>query len=179
MRFKALMLGALLLATPAAGEVNVNELLGRAEKGDATAQTVIGLMYLRGEQFAPDEKTAARWLQRAARQDTFIARYALGTLLCPSCVPTPDYAEAAERYRAAAEHGSPLAQANLAVMLTEGRGMRRDPVEALMWYELAARAEQEGIAALAARERDALAATLTAQQVTAARAQAAAFKPKR
>jgi len=176
---KALVLGAVLLAAPAAGEVNVNELLGRAEQGDAAAQTVIGLMYLRGEQFAPDEKTAAGWLLRAARQDTFIARYALGTLLCPSCLPPPDYAEAAERYRAAAEHGSPLAQANLAAMLAEGRGMGRDPVEALMWYELAARAELEGIATLAARQRDALAATLTPPQVTDARARAAAFRPKR
>jgi len=178
-RKAAWLVAGLLLAAPAAGDVYVNELLGRAERGDAEAQTMLGFLYLRGEQVVPDTAVAAQWFLRAAQQGDFTARYALGTLLCPTCVPAPDYAEAAKRFRAAAEHGSPLAQANLALLLAEGRGAARNPVEALMWYEIAARAEQEGVATLAERQRQALAAGLTPQQISEARARAAAFKPRR
>jgi len=178
MRLKLLALCGLLLTAPAAGDIKVGELLGLAEDGDAVAQTALGLMYLRGEEVVADERTAARWFHRAAQQGTFIARYALGSLVCPTCAPPPDYAESARRYRAAAQRGAALAQTNLAFLLAEGRGVGRDPVEALMWYEIAARTGQEGVAALAARQRDALAARLTAAQVAEAQARAAQFKPR-
>src|SRR5256885_15736452 len=98
MRRLAVLLLALLPILPATGDIPVGELLSRAGRGDATAQTVLGIMYLRGDEVSPDTRTAADWLLKAASQGSFIARYALGTLLCPSCVPEPDWSEAAARF---------------------------------------------------------------------------------
>jgi TPR repeat protein len=173
-----LLLAALALATPAAADSRVNDLLRAAQQGDAQAQTELGFMYLRGDQVVADIDIAARWFLRASQLGSFKARYALGTLLCATCVPAPDYAEAAKRFRAAAEHGAALAQANLALLLAEGRGAAKDQVEALMWYELATRAQQEGVAELAMRERDALASRLTPQQISEAKSRAERFTPK-
>ena len=178
MRRLAVLLLALLPILPAAGDIPIGDLITRADRGDATAQTVLGIMYLRGEQVAPDTHKAADWLLRAAEQNYFIARYALGTLLCPSCVPEPDWREAAARFRDAAERGQALAQTNLAHLLKEGRGVARDPAQALMWYEIARRAPQEGVAALAKREADELALNLPHDQVYNARNNATRFMPK-
>jgi TPR repeat protein len=181
MRKTVFIIATLLLAAPAAAgaaDAKLGEMLARAERGDAWAQTMLGFMYLRGEQVVADIDQAARWFLRASQQGSFTARYALGTLLCPTCVPKPDYAEQVARYRAAAEHGAALAQANLASLLADGRGTAKDPVEALMWYELATQAQQQGVAEFAQRRRDALAQRLTPQQIAEARARAAGFRPK-
>jgi TPR repeat protein len=178
MRRLAVLLLVLLPVLSAAGDIPVGDLMTRADRGDATAQTVLGIMYLRGDQVAPDTRIAANWLLKAAAQDSFIARYALGALLCPSCVPEPDWSEAAGRFREAAERGQALAQANLARLLKEGRGVPQDPAQALMWYEIAKRAPQEGVAALARREADELALNLPHDQVFNARTNATRFMPK-
>jgi uncharacterized protein len=49
-----------------------------------------------------------------------------------------DYAEGARWYRAAAEQGNAPAQANLATLYFEGKGVALDHAEAAKWYRRAA-----------------------------------------
>jgi len=49
-----------------------------AEKGDAKAQSILGLMYSYGEGVPVDFREAARWYRRAAEQSSSVAQYNLG-----------------------------------------------------------------------------------------------------
>ncbi len=49
-----------------------------AEKGDAKAQSILGLMYSYGEGVPVDYREAARWYRRAAEQSSGVAQYNLG-----------------------------------------------------------------------------------------------------
>jgi len=49
-----------------------------------------------------------------------------------------DFKEAAKWYRAAAEQGDALAQANLGQLYFDGRGVEFDLVQAYKWYKLSA-----------------------------------------
>ena len=49
-----------------------------------------------------------------------------------------DLSTASRLYRVAAEQGHSQAQISLGLMYAFGRGVRRDPVEAVKWYRLAA-----------------------------------------
>ena len=69
-----------------------------------------------------------------------------------------DYGLALRLYRLAAEQGDADAQNNLGGMYAEGLGVPADPVEAYMWFELAA---EQGHA-MAGRNREFLAASLSA-----------------
>jgi TPR repeat protein len=51
-----------------------------AEKGDAKAQSILGLMYSYGEGVPVDYRESARWYRRAAEQNSSVAQYNLGML---------------------------------------------------------------------------------------------------
>ncbi|GMQ76570.1 MAG: hypothetical protein BMS9Abin01_1852 [Gammaproteobacteria bacterium] len=51
-----------------------------AEKGDAKAQSILGLMYSYGEGVPVDYRESARWYRRAAEQNSNVAQYNLGML---------------------------------------------------------------------------------------------------
>lgn len=55
-------------------------LLARAERGDARAQTYVGVMHLRGQGLPQDFRAAAHWLHLAAEADVPAAQYLLGLL---------------------------------------------------------------------------------------------------
>ena len=57
-----------------------NRLLPLAERGDARAQTYVGIMYLRGEGVPHNFDEAARWLREAARAGVSEAQYFLGLM---------------------------------------------------------------------------------------------------
>ncbi|MCZ6482852.1 MAG: peptidoglycan-binding protein, partial [Alphaproteobacteria bacterium] len=130
-----------------------------AENGDADAQKAIGDLYLKGFWGKKNSAKAATWYRKAAEQGHAGAKEALLRLgakrqggprqAAPSDAPTEyqkgqaaykrrDYAEAARRYRKAAEQGHVSAQFRLGIMYAKGRGVRRDYAEALKWYRKAA-----------------------------------------
>ena len=82
-----------------------------------------------------------------------------------------DPAKAARWYRKAAEQGLPEAQYSLGQMYAEGRGVRKDLVEAHMWLSLSARAGFDA----AHRALVALEHQLTADQIGLAEAMATAM----
>ena len=51
-----------------------------AEQGDATAQTLVGLMYASGQGVQPDGGAAAMWMRRAADQEHVPAQVVLAQM---------------------------------------------------------------------------------------------------
>ncbi|MFQ6018911.1 MAG: peptidoglycan-binding protein [Kiloniellaceae bacterium] len=128
-----------------------------AENGDADAQKAIGDLYVQGFWGKKDYAKAATWYRMAAEQGHVEAKESLRMLeakgqgrprqAAPSHAPTEykkgqaahkrrDYAEAARRYRKAAEKGHVSAQARLGWLYYSGRGVPQDYVRALLWLNL-------------------------------------------
>ncbi len=134
-----------------------------ADSGLVEAQYNLGFAYETGRGVKKDEGQAARWYKQAADHGYARAQYNLGILLEDGRGLTKDPAAAAALYRSAAEQGFAPAQVNYGLILSEGKpGVARDPVQAFVWLN---RAVQNGANPEA---RDALAKTLTAEQVSAA-----------
>jgi TPR repeat protein len=92
-----------------------------------------------------------------------------------------DYAEALKWYRVAAERGYANAQNNLGNLYAQGHGVMQDYVQAHMWFDLAAtriRASNTEGRALFIKNRDVVAAKMTAAQIAEAQRLAAEWKPK-
>lgn len=107
-------------------------------RGDARAETNLGVMALRGEGRNVNYSTAAAHFRKAAEAGSAAARYNLG-LMHDSGIGFPHNPQAAVReYRIAAEQGLAEAQYRLAVMVEHGYGTSADPREAKRLYEMAA-----------------------------------------
>jgi len=137
-------------ATAAAGDTNVKstppssnsmafqETKARAEKGEAAAESELGLMYDLGQGVAQDYAEAVKWFRKAAEQGHPGAQLLLG-LHCQNGDGTrQDYAEAVKWLRKAAEQGGAAAQYNLGVCYFRGHGVLQDYAEAVKWYRKAA-----------------------------------------
>lgn len=121
---------------------------------------------------AGDYPAAVREWRRLAEAGDAEAQSALaGLYLVGSGVPL-DYRQAAIWYRRAARRGHMIAQLNLGDLYATGRGVTRDPVLAHMWLDLAARQGSEW----AAKRRDRIAKTMSAQKISEARRRAREFR---
>lgn len=135
-----------------------------AEQGFAAAQNNLGAMYRAGEGIEKDAAEAATWFRKAADQGLAAAQNNLGSMYRSGDGVPRDDAEAARLYRRAAVQGNAAAQNNLGVMYRDGLAVPRDDVRAHMWFNLsAARGNQN-----AAKNRDAVAARLTPEQLAQA-----------
>lgn len=93
-----------------------------AEAGDATAQSLLGMMYRTGEGVEPDPAVAAAWYRRAALQGHAYAQYNLGEMYLLGVGVATDpgqayvwFALAAQRIPAAADGSSSASRARDAV----------------------------------------------------------------
>jgi len=136
-----------------------------AERGDASAQSNLGVMYEQGRGVAQNYREAMRWFRLAAVQGNASAQSNLGVMYYKGQGIAQDYGEAMKWYRLAAEQRNPEAQFNLGVMYEEGRGVPQDRVRAHMWYNLAAAVDSDQNGKLAARNRDLIAKSLTREQL--------------
>ena len=132
------------------------ELNTQATNGDAFAEYLLGLMYVKGEGVPQDFKQGEYWWFLAAEQGHAQAQYNLGAMYAdgrgiPGIVGEQgrrqkwgrrgrelDFKQAVRWYRSAAEQGEAKAQFNLGVMYAEGQGVPQDFREAMEWYYLAA-----------------------------------------
>jgi TPR repeat protein len=108
-----------------------------ADSGDATAETVLAMAYLKGRGVPGDDEAARRWSLAAASQGQPVAQYLLGTLYLEG---NKDESEAARWFLAAAAQGNVKAMHNLAIAFAEGLGVEKDPAEAVKWFVRAAAA---------------------------------------
>jgi TPR repeat protein len=134
----------------------------------AAAQFRLGTMYENGRGLPRDLDQARAWYTRAAAQGYSSALYSLGYV----CFTQGDGACAVEWWTRAARQDSADAMFSLGVLYDEGTAMPRDPVQAHMWYDLAAAAGAAG----AAEKRDALARGMSVAEVAEARRRAQAWR---
>ena len=113
------------------------ETKAEAEKGDATAQFLLGYMYANGQGVAKDGAEAVKWYRKAADQGYAPAQAYLGDMYKYGQGVAKDEAQAVEWYRLAADQGDAKAQNNLGVMYANGEGVAKDEVEAYKWLLLA------------------------------------------
>ena len=152
-----------------------------ADKGDARAQSILGLMYLYGRGVPQDDVVAATWFRRAADQDDIPGQFNLGVLYAEGRGVPQDHTEAARWYRLAADHGHPQAQYNLALSYAKGEGVSQDYVSAHMWFNLAAAqfpASEVRNHELAVKNRTLMANKMTREQITEAQNLVRGWKPR-
>jgi TPR repeat protein len=152
----------------------------RAEQGDARAQSLVGLIYYRGRGVAQDDTQAATWFRRAADQGDAAAQFNLGLMSEEGRGVPQDRAEAGKWYRLAAEQGHAPAQYNLGLWYGQGEGGPPDIVAAHMWLNLAATRfpANDTRREAAVKNRDAVEAKLSPEQLEEARRMAREWKPK-
>jgi len=78
------------------------------------------------------------WMRKAALQDLPGALNALGYCYMNGIGVTQDFKEGIQLYRSAAEHGSMVAMANLALEYSKGLALHRDPKLSFEWEKKAA-----------------------------------------
>lgn len=114
-----------------------------AERGDSSAQYMVGYLYARGEGVISNSGKAASW------------------------------------YRKAADQGDPDAQLNLGLLYVNGQGVKKSYVSAYKWFALAYLIYPEGeYQDDAFRNRENVAALMSAEQIEKAERLVRRWKPK-
>lgn len=104
------------------------------EKGNATAQVALGLMYANGEGVPQDYTEAMRWYRKAADQGDDLAQFSIGEMYANGHGVPQNYAEALRRYLKAADQGNIAAQFSIGEMYFGGKGVQQNYAEAIQWY---------------------------------------------
>jgi len=130
-----------------------------AEKGDAEAELQMGLRY----RSIADEKIAAQWFEKAARNDQVEAQYRYGLALLEGQGVVQDYKAAFYWLEKAARQGNAKARFALGEMYHSGIGIKSDLERAYLWLNLAA---AQGVDK-AASVRDLVLQLLTPNQIAA------------
>lgn len=146
-----------------------------ADRGQILAEYLVGLMYANGQGLPQDFAEAMKWHRKAAVQGEAKAQFSVGVMYFKGLGTPTNHAEAFKWYRRAANQGDPTAQYNLGAMYDKGEVVQRDPVTALVFYDLAAVHAIKG--AITAKAR--LKKSLSAAQVAEADKRVLAWRPKR
>jgi TPR repeat protein len=136
----------------------------------------IGDLYYEGKGVPRDPKEAAKWYRLEVEAGNIGSQTVLAAMYERGDGVPKDLQEALRWYESAADQGSTIAMRSLGQLYRRGDDVPADPVKAYVWLKLAATApypDDEAVAAL-----EALAKTLTPEQLSAAEAQVHAWKPK-
>jgi len=140
---------------------------------------VTAILLLSGTLFGQEKPLRERLLERAQHGDAE-AQYDLAKNLETGRIGLKrDMVQAEHWYRAAAEQGDPFAQAGLAILYQFGKGVKADPVEACMWYTLAAAGTKGGDHDSIAEMLTNLTQQITPEQRAEAQKRAREWKPKK
>jgi TPR repeat protein len=104
-----------------------------ADRGDAVAQTKLGLIYTRGEGVARDDVAALGWLTRAAEQDQSEAQFELGVMYRDGLGTPANGALAMHWFERATERGVPHAFNAIGEMYLGHQDVAQDYAAALSW----------------------------------------------
>jgi TPR repeat protein len=115
----------------------LKSLLADAEKGDVTAQFLLGYMYAEGQGVAQNYQEAINWYAKAAAQGHVESQVTLGTMYSEGQVVPRDRQQAIKWYSMTAQQGNADVQILLAMVYADGEGGRDDHVEAYKWFLLA------------------------------------------
>lgn len=151
---------AIVQATSA---ITYKQIAMRAAGGDADAQLQMGQRYADGNGVIKDNKEAARWFEKAARQGKAEAQYRYGLALLDGRGVVQDYKEAFNWIERPAKRGHAYAQYSLGELYRYGTGTVMNKAYAYLWFNLAA---SHGVEK-AAKARDSLVWQLKPEQITA------------
>ena len=115
-----------------------------ADKGETSAQNLLGAQYLNGKGVPVDEKEAARLFKLAADQGDSYGQLMMGELALQGKGMPQDYKLAEQYLRLAAKQGQTPAQVLLGTMLYSGEGgIAVNTAEAMGWWQKAAASGDE------------------------------------
>lgn len=121
----------------------LERLMPLAANGDIPAQLRVGAIQRDGLDGTVDGPAAFYWFERAARQGSVSAQYALGDMFERGLGIRRDYVRAAEWFRMAGGLGHHVeAQYAMGDLYFFGRGVAHNYDDALRWYQRAARQGQ-------------------------------------
>ena len=109
-----------------------------AQKGDAQAMGVLGLMYEKGLGIPQDYGQAVKWLEKGAKKGDAPAQNNLGFLYLKGKSVKQNDAKALQWFEKAAAQGLASAQENLGLIYGGGLGVKKDFEKAFGWFKLAA-----------------------------------------
>lgn len=139
-RLAALLLALAGSAQAAAGNIMIEELTQRAERGDRSAMHALAESYYAGSNgAAQDFGRAAEWYLRLARAGDVRAQTTLGLMYARGYGVTKSLAEAQRWWNFAAIQNDPAAQFNLGLSYATAQGNATDYERAAHWFLEAAR----------------------------------------
>jgi TPR repeat protein len=149
------------------------------DEDDPRAQSLMGLIYYRGQGAPQDYAEAAKWFRLAADHLDIDAQFHLGLMFSQGQGVPQDSVEAARWFRLAADQGDAQAQYNLGVYYATGQAGKPDSVSAYMWFTLAAAhfAASDPRRGTAAGSRDLVAKGMTRDEIAEAQRRATEWKP--
>ena len=142
-----------------------------AKGGDATAQYILGSMYLNRMVEPPSETAAVDLLNSSGNAGFEKAQVELARMYREGHGVPQDFAKSFLWSMKAAEGGDVGAQLQVADSFAFGHGVDRNPVEAYKWYEIAVLYW----GSLAVNARDVVAETMTPEQIATAKEHAQAW----
>ncbi len=104
-----------------------------AHRGDAEAQTRVGVAYIMGDGISINHTEAVSWFRKAAQQGSNTGQYELGLCYENGIGVSKDMKQAVYWYRKSAEQGNPQAQSDLANCYFGGNGVDKDYSKAYDW----------------------------------------------
>lgn len=129
---------ALVFLLPGLPAQTLDELRGRAERGEIAAQCDLGLRLIRTPQDPEAQAGGIRWLKQAAAQGDRTAAFYLGLCHATGRGTARDPAAAFTWYEKAAAAGLDIAQFNVGLYCHEGRGVTQDYARAAGYFRQAA-----------------------------------------
>lgn len=114
-----------------------DDLLKRAQAGDADAQFALGQAYEDGKGVPQDDEAAISWYKKAADQGNAKAENSLGVMYRQGRGVPQDKEEALRWYKMAARHALPEADFNVAISYYNGDGTPTDLDRAYAWAVVA------------------------------------------
>jgi localization factor PodJL len=126
------------------------------------AQYRLGNLYEAGQGVEQDYAVAKLWYQRAAEAGNRMGMHNLAALHAGGQLGDQQFEQAVEWFTRAAERGMTDSQFNLGMLYARGLGVAQDFEQSYLWFSLAARSGD----ADAAKARDDIAKSLTAESVT-------------
>jgi len=152
-----------------------------ADRGDASARVILGLMCESGLGVPKSPSEAVGWYRMAAERGYSRSQGVLGGMYYMGHGVPRDYVEAERWTRPAATAGIMNARFLLGIMYNEGNGVPQDYVLAYMWFNLAAALHppsggdaRERIP----RNREYVASMMTPEQIAEAQKPSREWKPK-
>lgn len=153
----------------------LKELRPLAQKGDAKAQSNLGLMYATGRGVPQNAVEAEKWIRKAAEQGLAEAQYNLGLINVKGQGVRQNNAEALKWFRKSSDQGYAKAQYILGVMYLQGVGVPKNLVQAYMWWYLSgSQGDQDAVKAI-----NAIKGKMTPAQIAKAKKLASQWKPKK